>query len=214
MRHLKTALVAAAAAAITATATIALGAVGDSPDDVDGIELRERTDDAADGTAGDTPTDTGPDDAGTTGAATRSETAVDATEAGEIALEAVGGGEVLRVDADEDDGRLQHEVHVRATDGTYWEIHVDAADGTVRDREVEDDVRDDGGQVAAAEIDQREAEQLALEAADADEVLQAVLDEDDGRPEWDLDLRRADGTLVEVTVDAVDGRVLEIDLDD
>ncbi|MDN4163405.1 PepSY domain-containing protein [Nocardioides abyssi] len=54
------------------------------------------------------------------------------TAAGDAALEAVGGGTVLDVEASDDRGEA-YEVEVRATDGTEWDVELDA-DLTVLDK--------------------------------------------------------------------------------
>ncbi|WP_435741841.1 PepSY domain-containing protein [Nocardioides sp. SYSU DS0663] len=50
--------------------------------------------------------------------------------AGEAAVEAVGGGEVLRVEAS-DDASQAYEVEVRDADGAVWDVDLDAEYGVV-----------------------------------------------------------------------------------
>lgn len=234
MRHIKSIAIGVAAAVVAAVGTVAVAGTLDQTSSNDPVALesadtRTTTGDAEAGApADDTTTDDAPavdtpateapatggsGDTATTPTAPATDAAVSPDEAGQLAADEVGGdAAVLRVRRDDDDGRPEYEVHLRTADGQGYEVHVDATDGRIL--EVDRDDLDDDRPVVEATIDRTEAESIALAEAGDGEVVEANLDEDDGRPEWDLDVRRADGTFVEITIDATDGTVLEVDIDD
>jgi uncharacterized membrane protein YkoI len=137
---------------------------------------------------------------------------IDEAEARRLAVEQVGDGEVVHIRAERDDGRDEWEVLVRDGQDALVEVTLDAADGRVLEVDVEDD-DDDRGSISTT-VPEDEARRVALEATGGGEVLRARADMDDGRAEWELDIVDADGRLVEVTLDATDGRVLEVDVED
>lgn len=178
------------------------------------IELSAVSDDATSEPADPTPADPGPTDPAPADAVDPA--SIGEAEARRLAVEEVGGGQAVHIRADRDDGRSEWEVLVRDADDRLVEVTLDAADGRVMEVDVEDDDDEDhrGSVAAAATVSAQEAGELALEAVGGGEVLQVSADEDDGRPEWDVDVADADGRLVDVTIDATDGRVLEVDTDD
>jgi uncharacterized membrane protein YkoI len=62
--------------------------------------------------------------------------------------------------------------------------------------------------VAAAELSLAEATDIALAANPGAEVRETDLDRDDGELRYEIELRLADGSLIEVHVDAVTGDIL------
>lgn len=73
---------------------------------------------------------------------------------------------------------------------------------------------DTSQQPAEASIDEAKARRLAVEAVGDGEAVHIRADRDDGRNEWEVLVRDGQDALVEVTLDAADGRVLEVDVDD
>lgn len=164
---------------------------------------------------------------------------IDEAAARAAALDAAGGGEVLEVELDAEDTLVVWEVEIRAGDGTLREIAVSADDGQILTVERPANDRDDGDDDAldsaaeaaedAAEAAGEAAEQAflaqrakvgepaaraaAIEALGGGEVLWLQLEDDDGRVVWEVEVR-TDDALQEVRLDAADGRLLEIDLDD
>lgn len=93
----------------------------------------------------------------------------------------------------------------------------DAPSGDSTDATADDppagDATDTADDPASATIDEDDARRIALEEVGG-EVIHVRADRDDGRPEWELLVRDERDVLVEVTLDANDGRVLEIDVED
>jgi uncharacterized membrane protein YkoI len=63
-------------------------------------------------------------------------------------------------------------------------------------------------------IHQEQAEEIARARFQDARALHAELDEDDGYFLWEVLLQRADGTYLDVVIDAGDGRVVGIDYED
>lgn len=101
-------------------------------------------------------------------------------------------------------GQAYYEVDVN-DDKAEYDVRVNADDGTVETRKDNDD-DDDDNQVSQPKVDIKTAAETAL-AQEKDAVLTDIsLDEDDGRLEYDVELR-TDKDEIEVTVDAESGEV-------
>lgn len=68
---------------------------------------------------------------------------VEQAAAGEAALQAVGGGEVVQAELEETDGFVVWEVLVRTGDGTLQEVTVDAGNSSILATELDDDEHDE-----------------------------------------------------------------------
>ena len=140
---------------------------------------------------------------------------ISADEAKTIALEAAGGGEVREMELDRDD--REYEFEIRGESGEV-DVKIDAKLKTERDdqdddRDDKDDDRDDDDRQAAPSnlISQDEAIQIAKsKAGSAAEVIEAELDEDDGRWHYELELRD-DKFEYEVDVDAENGDIIDFE---
>ena len=141
---------------------------------------------------------------------------ISADEATSIALEAAGGGEVREMELDRDDRKYEFEI--RGESGEV-EVKVDAKSGDVlkTEHDDEDDDRDDRDDRQAAPdnlISEDEAIQIAKgKAGAAAEVIEAELDEDDGRWHYELELRD-DRYEYEVDIDAENGNVINFEKDE
>ena len=147
---------------------------------------------------------------------------ISADEAKTIALEAAGGGEVREMELDRDD--REYEFEIRGESGEV-DVKIDAKSGKVLkterddqddDRDDKDDDRDDDDRQAAPSnlISQDEAIQIAKsKAGSAAEVIEAELDEDDGRWHYELELRD-DKFEYEVDVDAETGDIIDFEKDE
>lgn len=139
------------------------------------------------------------------------DTTISEADAQRIAEEAVGGGTAVASRPDTDDGRPEWEVIVQGDDGAIYDVTIDAADGTVRDFDREDDGGTAGGEPT---VTQAEAEQRAVEAVGGGDAVASHLDSDDGRREWEVIVLGDDGFYYDVTIDATDGTVREVDRED
>ena len=147
-------------------------------------------------------------------------------------------GTISSIELDDEDGFVVWEVDITQADGTMVEVLVDAGDVSITALEVEDaDEADIFGTIKApAETEEAEAadggpEELAQDKAETDAlaklatvseqeatkaasdavpgtVSQIQLDDEDGFVVWEADVTQADGTVVEVLIDAGDASVL------
>ena len=140
---------------------------------------------------------------------------ISADEAKTIALEAAGGGEVREMELDRDD--REYEFEIRGESGEV-DVKIDAKSGKVlkTERDDQDDDRDDKDdddrQAAPSNlISEDKAIQIAKsKAGSAAEVIEAELDEDDGRWHYELELRD-DKFEYEVDVDAENGDIIDFE---
>lgn len=143
---------------------------------------------------------------------------ISADEAKTIALEAAGGGEVREMELDRDD--REYEFEIRGESGEV-DVKIDAKSGKVlkTERDDQDDDRDDKDdddrQAAPSNlISEDKAIQIAKgKAGSAAEVIEAELDEDDGRWHYELELRD-DKFEYEVDVDAENGDIIDFEKDE
>ncbi|MFP7495198.1 PepSY domain-containing protein [Terribacillus saccharophilus] len=102
------------------------------------------------------------------------------------------------------DGQAYYEVDVKE-DKAEYDLRVNADDGSVESRKDNDD-DDDSNQVTEPKIDIKTAAETALAQEKGATLTDIDLDEDDGRLEYDVELR-TDRDEIEVTVDAESGEV-------
>ncbi|MFC7364304.1 MULTISPECIES: PepSY domain-containing protein [Bhargavaea] len=139
-------------------------------------------------------------------------------EAQSIALEAAGGGEVREMELDRDD--QEYEFEIRGESGEV-EVKIDAKSGKVLKTEQDDqdddqDDRDDDDRQAAPDnlISENEAIKIAKgKAGSGAEVIEAELDEDDGRWNYEVELRD-DKFEYEVDIDAENGNIIDFEKDE
>lgn len=121
-------------------------------------------------------------------------------------------GYVESIDLEKEHGRLYYEVDIEQGNKDY-EIYIDASTGEVLKVDFEDDSRDkDKNEHNFADfITIDKAKDIAVGELGG-EVIEIDLDEDDGRYEYDLELR-VDRGEAEITIDAVTGEILELEID-
>ncbi|MDO5736728.1 MAG: PepSY domain-containing protein [Propionibacteriaceae bacterium] len=152
-------------------------------------------------------------------------------------------GTVTKIQLDDEDGFVVWEVDITKADGTLVEVLVDAGDATNTTQEVEDaDEADIVGTIKApAETNEPEAadgspEKKAQDQAETDALTKLAtvteqeatkaatdavpgtvntikLDDEDGFVVWEADITQADGTVIEVLVDAGDASILAQEID-
>lgn len=166
----------------------------------------------------------------TTAAATEAPTTVapatagliTADEAMNIALTRVAGAtrdHIRDFELDRDDGRPEYEGEIHFN-GVEYEFEIDATNGNVfkweADRDDNDDNKDAARATEAELISRDRAIEIALAqvpAATRSHIEGVELDEDDGRYEWQIDIEIADYEY-EINIDAYNGNILDIEIDD
>lgn len=150
---------------------------------------------------------------------------IGAAKASEQAL-AVVQGTVESVELERSrSGVLYYEVEIEKSTGQEVDVLIDAYTGKSLGVRVDDDADDDDdykaaagtnaastASAAAAKISRQEAANIALKAAGGSEVLELDLDRDDGRLEYEVEVRISGGTS-DVEIDAHTGKVLSVNKD-
>ncbi|HLS36051.1 MAG TPA: PepSY domain-containing protein [Bacillota bacterium] len=144
--------------------------------------------------------------------ATAAESLLSMEKAQEIAL-SEQDGHIDSIELESDEGYVYYEVEIENGD-TEYDIYIEASTGEVLkvDR---DDHDDDDYEVSGAlenSISAEKAMQIAVEKVGG-KVIEMELDEDDNRYEYEIEIKTNDGE-VEMTIDAVTGKILEIEKDD
>lgn len=136
------------------------------------------------------------------------------SQAKEMALNATKG-EVTKFQLD--DGRKEYEMEIVNQD-TEYDVKVDASTGKVLEMKLDDhgDNRDDDDkelQTVSPKISLEEAKKIALDK-EKGTVTEAKLDNDYNRLVYEIGINTADHGKVEVKVDASNGKVLKVEIDD
>ncbi|WP_026906744.1 PepSY domain-containing protein [Paucisalibacillus globulus] len=131
-------------------------------------------------------------------------------EAREIAL-SEHDGYVESIELEREHGYVYYEVDIENPD---LDVYIDASTGEVLHVDWDDDddrFENNNNQNLENIMSVEEAKGIAV-AEVGGKVIEIELDEDDGRYEYDLELRTDRGEA-EITIDAVTGEVLELEID-
>ncbi len=142
-------------------------------------------------------------------------------QANEIALKANEGATVIKAsveDEGENDELVVYEVALWTADKQYVQMKINAADGAIMpedekadDDKEEKDGEDDASIAALAVLTQQQAIDAAIAATPGATVFATDLDDENGVPVYEITILTAEGTYVEVKVDAVTGTILPED---
>ncbi len=137
-------------------------------------------------------------------------------EAKKIALKQVNGT-IIEEKLDDDDNRLLYEFEILTSDNRKVEVKVDAMNGEVlkleQDDRYDDDDDDNKHQNVSTKISLDEAKKLALAEVNGT-ITEAELDNDDNRLLYEIEILTSNDREAEVKVDATNGKVLKVEIDD
>ena len=144
---------------------------------------------------------------------TQSEKLIGIEKAKELALKEVKGT-IESVELERNNGKTFYEVDIDGEKSKEYEVRVEAYNAKVLNVREDDDQDDDKNQVPsnAKLITDAKAIEIAQKQIKGT-LLEIELDTDDGRYEYELELRTAKGEA-EFTIDAITGEILEYELDD
>src|SRR5699024_3709453 len=144
--------------------------------------------------------------------ATPAESFISMEKAQEIAL-SEQDGHIDSIELESEEGYVYYEVEIENGDREY-DIYIEASTGEILKVDRDDHDDDDYEMSGALEniISAEKAMQIAVEKVGG-KVIEMELDEDDNRYEYEIELKTNDGE-VEMTIDAVTGKILEIEKDD
>lgn len=131
---------------------------------------------------------------------------ITAARAAAIVLKEVPGGTVVDIDPGIEGSQAVWEVLVRRPDNTGSEIYLDATTGVILRQERESLPPEALRPGPAVTVQQ--AITTATAAVPGGRVIAIDLDRENGRTVWDADVAGPGGRL-EITIDAVTGRILE-----
>ena len=119
-------------------------------------------------------------------------------------------GHVVSMEAEIEKNRLIYEFDVKTKDGKQIEIECDAKNHTLHDYEVE---LEKGNKtfVTASKISEKEAEKIALKEYNG-KIVDREYSMEDGNPVYEFDIYvEKKGYEYEVEVDAITGKILEVE---
>ncbi len=115
-------------------------------------------------------------------------------------------GEAIGVRFEIEDGKHQYEVDIKGKDGKHWEIECDAKTGMLLETEREV-AADDPEFTSRAKVRVDAAMKTALDKYPGTIVKIEYEIENGGKVTYEFDIRRRDGKLIEVEIDAVTGKL-------
>lgn len=131
-------------------------------------------------------------------------------EVREIALSNYDG-HIEDIELEHDDGLTYYEVEIEKGN-TEYELKIDAYTGEILHVETDGDNDDRNTNTSGNFISAEEAKKIATQKFGG-KVVEIELDEDDGRYEYEIELRTSQGE-VELTIDAVTGNIFDVEIDD
>jgi|SRR3954447_1548181 uncharacterized membrane protein YkoI len=150
--------------------------------------------------------------------ATNEKTFLSTDEVKKIALQEVNGV-VEQIELEKESGKALYEVDIEKDDVDY-DLHIDAYSGEIYTIDRDDDDRFDDDNVKHSNngqnnkniISQADATAIAEKAVNGN-MVEIELDEDDGLYKYEVELKTDRGEA-EVEIEAVTGKVLEVEWDD
>jgi uncharacterized membrane protein YkoI len=138
-------------------------------------------------------------------------------------------GKVLEVELETEDGRQIYEIDIAGKDGKRWELECDLETNRIVKVELEEDDDDDddddkskakpraaGGPGVGVispqpiyKVSEAKAKEIALGQYPG-EISGVTYEYSNGRPGYEIHIRSAKGTRIEVEIDGISGEVLEV----
>lgn len=115
-------------------------------------------------------------------------------------------GKIVTTRAEIEDGKPQYELDISGKDGKHWEVECDAASGKILETEREV-APDDPEFTKKAKVRLDAALKTALDKHPGSLMKIEYEIESDGEVAYEFDIKMSDGTLHEVEVDAINGKL-------
>lgn len=119
-------------------------------------------------------------------------------------------GTVQTMEAEIENGKAIYELDILGKDGREWEVECDAKTGKLLETE-EEVAADSEAFTSKAKVSLEEAKATALARYPGEVVEVEYSIESDGTPVYEFDIVAANGREWEVEIDAVTGRILEVE---
>jgi uncharacterized membrane protein YkoI len=119
-------------------------------------------------------------------------------------------GKIVKVELKSENKMPVYEFDIESTDGTAWDVECDVK--TSKIIEIEQEVKvDDAKFKAIAKVTEADAKATALAAHPGTVVETEYEIESDGNASYEFDILEADKEEIKVEVDAVTGKIVEVD---
>jgi uncharacterized membrane protein YkoI len=119
-------------------------------------------------------------------------------------------GQVISLEAEIENGKPIYEFDIKGKDGKEWEVECDAKTGKLTESEEEIDMKDPRF-ASKAKVSLEDAKKIALAAKPGEIIETETSIEADGSISYEFDIKGTDGKEWEVEVDAVTGKIVEIE---
>ena len=148
-------------------------------------------------------------------------TLIGAAKAKEIALAKTGGGTVVELELDWDDGRPEYEIEIKGN-GYEYELEIHGYTGKILDfeRDKDDDYKKSARKTSPKKetsnkqtlIGEAKAKEIALAKSGGGRIVEFELDWDDGVPEYEIEIKK-DGYEYEIEIHGYTGKILDFEME-
>jgi len=143
-------------------------------------------------------------------------TTIEEAKAKDIALQKTDGGDITNIQLAVDDGVKQYEVDITKGNKEY-DVDIDSSSGKIiefdEEQKDDEDEREENLQNASPAISLDQAIKTALKSAKGT-VNETDLDQENDRLVYEIEIDTADKREATVSVDAKNGAVISVELDD
>ncbi|MEW4266755.1 PepSY domain-containing protein [Priestia megaterium] len=143
-------------------------------------------------------------------------TTIEEAKAKDIALQKTDGGDITNIQLDVDDGVKQYEVDITKGNKEY-DVDIDSSNGKIiefdEEQKDDEDEREENLQNASPAISLNQAIKTALKSAKGT-VNETDLDQENDRLVYEIEIDTADKREATVSVDAKNGDVISVEIDD
>lgn len=147
---------------------------------------------------------------------TKTQATIEEAEAKDIALQKTDGGDITNIQLAVDDGVKQYEVDITKGNKEY-DVDIDSSSGKIiefdEDQKDDEDKKEENLQNASPAISLDQAIKTALKSAKGT-VNETDLDQENNRLVYEIEIDTADKREATVSVDAKNGDVISVEIDD
>lgn len=121
-------------------------------------------------------------------------------------------GEITKIELEKEKGMEVYEIDIKSADGNKWEFKCDKASGKIIETEQELTSADHPAFAALKKIDEAQARKIALEAHPGS-ITEVEYELENGMAIYEFEIKMADGSKMEVEVDAAIGKIVKAEKD-
>ncbi|MEK4817773.1 MULTISPECIES: PepSY domain-containing protein [Priestia] len=147
---------------------------------------------------------------------TKTQATIEEAKAKDIALQKTDGGDITNIQLAVDDGVKQYEVDITKGNKEY-DVDIDSSSGKIiefdEDQKDDEDKKEENLQNASPAVSLDQAIKTALKSAKGT-VNETDLDQENNRLVYEIEIDTADKREATVSVDAKNGDVISIEIDD